>query len=255
MLQKNLFTLLAIFLMLAIAGCSDVGSPTKESSAPISQPVSLSDWTFQEGQDIPAQYLKLLDQSAVDYDSFLVQDRNEKGVNEQTALSRGALLWVWFPFGPAQVDLWSGSGGTRTGGGQIYSCGGTINSHSGADYYARDMSRYDGRSSGQAIYSGIWGWVVRAGNTDGYGNSVVIWDPSRSVCVRYAHMQSVGVSVGQYINRAKYIGTVGNSPGGFSPHLHIAAYEHVPVGTNGAPVVPYVCMSEYYCCQIQFFIN
>lgn len=171
-------------------------------------------------------------------------------------LSLGAWTTIVWPFGPNENPSdWRGVEGDRTGGGTISACGGTINSHSGADYYARDLSRKTGETSGRSIYAGFSGYVVKAGSAGGYGLCVVIYDPSRRLAIRYAHLSEVGVSEGMCIAARAYIGRVGNTPGGFSPHLHLVVYENINHFINGdpsRPVIPTVCDSDYYACRVFF---
>lgn len=54
------------------------------------------------------------------------------------------------------------------------------------------------------------GTVVQAGTANGYGNMIVI-KHSNKYCTRYAHLDTIGVSVGQTVKTGKVIGTVGNT--------------------------------------------
>ncbi|MDP2685502.1 MAG: M23 family metallopeptidase [bacterium] len=164
----------------------------------------------------------------------------------------GANINIAWPFPGDDPSEWRfGRNQERTGGGNIYACGRSMNSHSGADYYARDMSRYDGYSYGRGVYAGISGRVVKASWAGGYGYSVVIYDASRHVAVRYAHLIGFGlVRLGTWVTAGQYIGMLGDSGNaGGTPHLHIVAYENVPNnGPNGW--LPSCCSSTWYACRI-----
>jgi len=172
--------------------------------------------------------------------------------------SIGAYTSIAWPFGPNEnPNDWRGDEGDRTGGGTIWACGGWINSHTGADYYARDLSRLSGTTAGRDVFAGFSGLVVKASNTDCYGNCVVIYDHTRRVAVRYAHLQSIGVTKGQWVNIRQFIGKVGNTGcGTFNAHLHLVVYENINHFNNGdpnQPVIPIVCDSNFYACRVYFF--
>jgi len=82
--------------------------------------------------------------------------------------------------------------------------------HSGIDIAA---------SIGTPIQAWFNGTVIFAGTNGGYGNSVVIKQGDLSV--RYAHLNSIAVSVGQTINQGQQIGTVGSTGRSTGPHLHL----------------------------------
>lgn len=54
----------------------------------------------------------------------------------------------------------------------------------------------------------------------GYGNSVLI-DHGNGLISRYAHLQSINVSLGQAVNKADVIGLVGSTGWSTGPHLHL----------------------------------
>lgn len=182
--------------------------------------------------------------SNISSDSTVFQDTSAAPIIE----SMGGVIQADFPFNE-NPSLWRGADGQRTGGGTVHACGGNINSHSGADYYARDLSRIDGTQQGKAIYSVYPGYVIRYTWDGAYGISLVTWNPSNRVAMRYSHMNDdcrQWVTVGQWIGSRIRVGSVGNTgTGGGTPHLHLVAYENVPQG-----LVPYVCLSDYYCCRM-----
>lgn len=171
----------------------------------------------------------------------------------------GASMAIAWPFGTAQdPDDWYGVNGTRTSGAYIYiRCyGRKAYTHSGADVYARDLSR-EGDEIGTPIYAGFTGLIVMAGDYgDGYGNQVVIYDHSRRVAIRYAHLSRVGVSVGQTVSIRQYIGKLGCTGTCFGTHLHLVGYENIDHFRDNdptRPVIPTLCDSDYYA-VIVFFI-
>jgi murein DD-endopeptidase MepM/ murein hydrolase activator NlpD len=64
------------------------------------------------------------------------------------------------------------------------------------------------------------GTVIFAGQEGGYGNKVEIeyWDGTVSY---YAHMDTIGVTVGQQVAAGDQVGTSGNTGQSTGPHLHL----------------------------------
>lgn len=74
--------------------------------------------------------------------------------------------------------------------------------------------------------------VVRfAGTTEVYGQNIVL-DHGAGVASRYGHLEKIGVTRGQRVERGQLIGLTGNTGRSTGPHLH---YE---VLVNGRPVDP-----------------
>lgn len=176
---------------------------------------------------------------------------------EPGSYKRGAYISIAWPMGPGEAPSdWTGDTGHRTSGASGSYCGGTRSwTHSGADYYARDLNQSGWDDYKKKVYAGFHGRVVRARDMgDGYGKTVVIYDASRHVAIRYSHLYSIAVSKGQWVNIRQYIGRLGNSGNSTGPHLHLCAYENIDhFDDDGYPVIPNLCDSEYYCCAVYFF--
>lgn len=167
--------------------------------------------------------------------------------------SIGGRMNVLWPFGQSEsMGALSGDEGERTNGVNGYFCGRYVSTHSGADYYSRDLTRSG--AYGKPIYAGISGRVVVARDDGAYGKTVVIYDASRRVALRYAHLSSIGVSHNQWVNPGQYIGKVGNTGNVTGTHLHINGYENIDHFQGGDPVIPTLCDSNYYACAIYFYI-
>ncbi len=178
----------------------------------------------------------------------------EPGAETYTLTNQATgILW---PFGywedPAN---WNGVGGTRTGGGYGTYCGSYRSTHSGADYYSRDLSKKNTWNNGRPVYAGRSGYVIRAKSTDCYGNSVVIWVPGENIQIRYSHLSRINIGENMSIRQGALIGWIGNDGcGSFSPHLHLTVYKGIPLNVNGWPSrVGYLCMSDSYACQVYFY--
>ncbi len=84
---------------------------------------------------------------------------------------------------------------------------------------------------GTPIYSTADGVVTHASWSSGYGRLIKI-QHEFGIETRYAHLNSMRVSVGQRVSRGQRIGDMGNSGRSTGPHLH---YE---VRVGGSPVNP-----------------
>ena len=87
---------------------------------------------------------------------------------------------------------------------------------------ARDLHRGLDISAplGTPLHAGVDGIITFAGVSGDYGNTVIIAGGD-GVQVRYAHMDSIGVSVSQEVGRGEVIGTVGSTGASTGAHLHI----------------------------------
>ena len=87
-------------------------------------------------------------------------------------------------------------------------------------HYGLDMAAL----KGTAVKAAASGVVATAGYSPGYGNSVVLIH-NRKYKTRYAHLNKIGVKVGQKVSRGELIGTVGDTgnvrkAGKDGSHLH-----------------------------------
>jgi len=90
-------------------------------------------------------------------------------------------------------------------------------------------------SQGTPIYAADSGTVVKASTGTwggGYGNHVII-DHGNGIKTIYAHMYSVGVSVGQNVARGEALGLMGTTGRSTGPHLH---FEVIVNGTKTNPM-------------------
>lgn len=87
-------------------------------------------------------------------------------------------------------------------------------SHAGG--YAVDIAA----STGSPVYASDSGVVSMAGWTSGgYGNCILI-DHAGGFQTRYAHLNSISVSVGQTVSQGEYIAGIGSTGYSTGPHLH-----------------------------------
>lgn len=90
-----------------------------------------------------------------------------------------------------------------------------LKGHNGDDY---------GMPVGTSIYAPFNGRVIEKGSdSDGYGNYLKLWDPSQSLQIIVAHLNSSSVNGGQNITTGQMIAGSGNTGNSSGPHLHVAA--------------------------------
>ena len=107
--------------------------------------------------------------------------------------------------------------------------------HIGRDRYAQDWNWGSGdQDLGKPITAPLCGKVVSAGWLNqclGKTVDIVHYVGDKKVMHRVAHMNSVNVSLGQWIERGSLIGTLGKdgsstcTPGGWTAHTHCVLYE------------------------------
>lgn len=81
------------------------------------------------------------------------------------------------------------------------------------------------RPSNHTIKAADNGVVVSAGYDGGYGNKIVI-DHQNGMRTVYAHLSSMGVSVGQTVAKGSAIGVMGSTGNSTGVHLHFEVYKN-----------------------------
>jgi murein DD-endopeptidase MepM/ murein hydrolase activator NlpD len=95
-----------------------------------------------------------------------------------------------------------------------------------------DMSTW---RSGDPIHVAANGQVVTVAYDMGYGNNVIV-KHKHGIYTRYAHMNTIRVTKGQFVSQGDVIGTIGNTGVTTGPHLH---YE-VHIGSDVVDPVKYL---------------
>ena len=92
--------------------------------------------------------------------------------------------------------------------------------HKGIDIFAKE---------GTPVIAASSGLVVNAGSTPGGGNVVSVLGPKWRVHY-YAHLKTIKVNDGEFVNQGKEIGAVGTTGNavGKAPHLHYAIITQIP---------------------------
>ena len=101
---------------------------------------------------------------------------------------------------------------------------GSITGHFGDMYFNGPHNGLDiGAGYGTPIVAAQAGEVISAQYHWYWGNNVLIWH-NETFSTRYAHMSSIAVSAGQYVEQGQIIGYVGSTGESFGNHLHFEVY-------------------------------
>ena len=79
-----------------------------------------------------------------------------------------------------------------------------------------------GAPIGTPVYAWFNGTVIASPQSTGFGRQVVV--RQGEIHVRYAHLYTIDVEVGQIIRQGQQIGTVGSTGRSTGPHLHLGFY-------------------------------
>ncbi len=104
-----------------------------------------------------------------------------------------------------------------------------------------DGTDISGTGFGSPIYAALDGTVINAGYGGMVGSSAgynVVIDHGNGYYTVYAHLSSVGVSVGQKVNRRQKIGAMGQSGTATGTHLHFAVFVGGPPYQGGQSMNP-----------------
>lgn len=101
---------------------------------------------------------------------------------------------------------------------------GSITGHFGDMYFNGPHNGLDiGAGYGTPIVAAQAGEVISAQYHWSWGNNVLIWH-NETFSTRYAHMSSIAVSAGQYVEQGQIIGYVGSTGESSGNHLHFEVY-------------------------------
>ncbi|MGP4114025.1 M23 family metallopeptidase [Streptomyces sp. 4N509B] len=104
-------------------------------------------------------------------------------------------------------------------------------SHSGQDFAVPSGTDVRAVHGGTVVKAGSWG----AGDGSAYGNAVVIKHED-GVYSQYAHLSSVGVSVGEKVATGEKVALSGNTGNSTGPHLHFEIRTTPDYGSAVDPV-------------------
>jgi murein DD-endopeptidase MepM/ murein hydrolase activator NlpD len=112
---------------------------------------------------------------------------------------------------PSGLFMWPVAGRVISGFGmRMHPIFGVMRFHTGIDIAA---------PYGTLVKAADGGEVIKVGYFGGYGNAIVIYHGG-GFATWYAHLSSIRVSVGQFVDRGQVIGLVGSTGWSTGPHLH-----------------------------------
>ncbi|MEH7248334.1 M23 family metallopeptidase [Neobacillus niacini] len=103
--------------------------------------------------------------------------------------------------------------------------GGYVSSQQGQRWGKSHKGIDIARPSNRTIKAADNGTVVSAGWDGGYGNKIVV-DHQNGIRTVYAHLESIGVSVGQTVSQGSAIGVMGSTGNSTGIHLHFEVYKN-----------------------------
>ncbi|MBM7541542.1 murein hydrolase activator EnvC family protein [Amphibacillus cookii] len=148
----------------------------------------------------------------------LADEDNSSNNSPQTGGGGGSAPFIW----PAQGRLSSGHGWRDFNGGGF---------HNGIDI---------ANEEGTPIYAAASGRVTRSAYSQSYGNVIYIYHPDINMSTVYAHLHTLGVSLGQTVSQGQQIGTMGNTGRSFGDHLHFEVHNGQWSQGNGIDPIPYL---------------
>ncbi|SDC58762.1 Peptidase family M23 [Pelagirhabdus alkalitolerans] len=103
-------------------------------------------------------------------------------------------------------------------------------------HYGIDLSN----PTGTPIYASASGVVTRANYSPSYGNVIYIYHPELNKSTVYAHLHTMGVSLGSNVNQGQQIATMGSTGQSTGPHLHFEIHEGQWSHRGGIDPIPYL---------------
>ncbi len=186
----------------------DLREKQKEHKANIEKFVSKAEQKTNEIEDIHAEKQGLLNQTTANKNALL---RMEKELEIREAEVSRILESYKYGTAPSGKFMWPVVGRYRSGFGyRIHPIFGVRRFHSGLDWSA---------PHGTLVKAGDGGQVIQAGYYGGYGYSIMLYHGG-GFATLYAHLSSIRVSVGQFVERGQVIGLVGSTGWSTGPHLH-----------------------------------
>ena len=198
----------------------DLREKQEEYKGNIEKFVAKSEQKTNEVEDIFDNKKSLLNQTTANKNAL---QRMEKELEIQEAELTRILESYKYGTAPSGKFMWPVAARIRSGFGyRTHPIFGTNRFHSGIDLPA---------PNGTLVKAGDGGQVIQAGYFGGYGYSIMLYHGG-GFATWYAHLSSIRVSVGQFVERSQVIGLVGSTGWTTGPHLHFE------VRINGAAQNP-----------------
>jgi len=198
----------------------DLREKQKEHEDKVKQLVVQAEQKANEIEGIYDEKKNLLSSTTANKNALI---QMEKKLEIQEAEVTRILESYKYGSAPSGKFAWPVAGRIQSGfGNRYHPIFGYNRFHSGIDIVA---------SYGTLVKAADGGQVVQAGYFGGYGYSVMLYHGG-GFATWYAHLSSINVSMGQFVQRGQVIGLVGSTGWTTGPHLHFE------VRINGAPQNP-----------------
>lgn len=198
----------------------DLREKQKEHEDKVKQLVMQAEQKAREIDDICNEKKNLLSRTTANKNALI---RMEKELEIKEAEVTRILESYRYGTAPSGKFAWPVAGRIISGFGyRIHPIFGVRRFHLGIDLAA---------PYGTLVKAADGGQVIQAGYFGGYGNSVMLYHGG-GFATWYAHLSSINVSIGQFVQRGQVIGLVGSTGWSTGPHLHFE------VRINGAPQNP-----------------
>lgn len=109
--------------------------------------------------------------------------------------------------------------------------------HGGIDVGVPVGTMFAIKAKSQVVFAG---WQDPQDHKKGYGLLVDVWIPSIKQMIRFAHLTSVAVRVGQELEAGKVLGKSGSTGSSTGPHFHIEAHDSITSGYGTKDPTPYL---------------
>ncbi len=109
--------------------------------------------------------------------------------------------------------------------------------HGGIDVGAPSGTMFAVKAKSQVVFAG---WQNPQNHKDGYGLLVDVWVPAIKQMIRFAHLSSVAVKVGQELDAGKVLGKSGSTGYSTGPHFHIEAHDTITPKYGSKDPTPYL---------------
>ncbi len=198
----------------------DLREKQKEHEDKVKQLVMQAEQKVSEIDDLYYEKKSLLSRTTANKNALI---QMEKKLEIQEAEVTRILESYRYGNAPSGKFAWPVAGRITSGFGyRIHPIFGVRRFHTGIDLAA---------PYGTLVKAADGGKVVQAGYFGGYGYSVMLYHGG-GFATWYAHLSSINVSIGQFVQRGQVIGLVGSTGWSTGPHLHFE------VRINGAPQNP-----------------
>lgn len=198
----------------------DLRETQKEHKEEIERLVAQSEAKTAEIEELYGEKKGLLNQTRANKNALIAM---EKELEIQEAEVTRILESYKYGTAPSGKFMWPVAGGIKSGfGNRIHPLFGVWRFHAGLDLISPHAA---------LVKAGDGGEVIQAGYSGGYGYTITLYHGG-GFASRYAHLSSIRVAVGQFVERGQVIGLVGSTGWTTGPHLHFE------IRINGAPQNP-----------------